>query len=423
MRFTESYSEHFKAKGPEHAKVYLSGLLGTQRRKNMGRIGEDIPGSDYDGLQQFVSDSPWDHREVMRHLAEDAARLLGGHRDSALYIDETSFAKKGEKSVGVQRQYCGRLGKVDNCQVGVFACLGRGERAVLVNYRLHLPESWTQDQDRCARAKVPVEQRKHKTKPQQALEMIREAVEQKLGHQWIGGDEAYGNNHELINGIEQLGQIHLMDVSHDTLVYENKPKGAGKPPGGAQKASQLASKHFEKESRRVTWRESTRGPLTAKIWARRIWQWNSAGKRLRECWLVVRQEADGDFKYSISNAPAETSLERLACMQGQRYFIERTFEDAKSEVGMAHYEVRGWTGWHHHMALCCMALLFCLKERIGYREQFPLLSVRDIVELLAFYLPRKNRHEAHVLASIRARHAARSKDIDRRKKIAKKLPK
>ena len=122
----------------------------------------------------------------------------------------------------------------------------------------------------------------------------------------------------------------------------------------------------------------------------------------------MRREADGSHKDSLSNAPADTAWPRLGFMQAQRFFMERAFQDAKSELGMAHYEVRGWRGWHHHLALCCLALLFTLQERIGCAEAVPLLSVRDLVELLDFYLPRKTRDPEQALVKLRARHAARA---------------
>lgn len=139
MELCANYQKHFIVHGRdvgEHARHYLTGLLGRNTRKSIGRIEEELPGSNYQGLQQFISDSPWDDRALMRQVRAEAEALLGRHRHTALYLDETSFAKKGTASVGVQRQYCGRLGKLENCQVGVFACLGRGERAALVDFRL-----------------------------------------------------------------------------------------------------------------------------------------------------------------------------------------------------------------------------------------------------------------------------------------------
>jgi SRSO17 transposase len=188
MKFCDDFSQHFVIKGRDvgaHARSYLSGLVGTERRKNIGRIGEDIAASNYQGMQQLISDSPWDDRALMDQVAQCAGDLLGEEEDCALYLDETSFVKKGQASVGVQRQYCGRLGKLENCQVGVFGCLGAGNRAVLIDYRLFLPAAWAQDAERCAKAKVPVAQRVHRTKPELALEMVQAARRRGLKFGWV----------------------------------------------------------------------------------------------------------------------------------------------------------------------------------------------------------------------------------------------
>jgi hypothetical protein len=158
-------------------------------------------------------------------------------------------------------------------------------------------------------------------------------------------------------------------------------------------------------------RQSTRGPLRARIWVKAVWQWEPTDAAARPRLLVVRQEQDGTFKYSLSNAAQDSAWEQLAYRQTQRFWIERAFQDAKSELGMADYEVRGWKGWHHHMALVCLALLFALKERLAQAEDIPLLSVRDLVELLEIYLPRRSRAPAAVLAAMTRRHQARQKAI------------
>jgi SRSO17 transposase len=188
----ENYGSHFVVYRKDvsgHARHYLAGLLGTQRRKNMGCIGEDVPESNYEGLQYFVSECAWEHGPLMAQVAAEAGRELGNRPDSALYIDETSFVKKGTASVGVQRQYCGRLGKIENCQLGVFASLGCGERVTPVDFRLFLPESWANDPARCDKAKVPPEERRHRTKCELALEMIKQAKGRGLVYRWVGGDE------------------------------------------------------------------------------------------------------------------------------------------------------------------------------------------------------------------------------------------
>lgn len=436
MELCNDYGRHFVVKGKDvsgHARSYLSGLVGTQRRKNIGRIGEDVEASNYQGMQQLISDSPWSDAAVMDQVAQEADGLLGGHRHSALYLDESSFVKKGAASVGVQRQYCGRLGKLENCQVGVFGCLGREERAALVDYRLFLPEAWVKDEERCVKARIPPEQRMHRTKAELALAIVRQSRQRGLRFAWIGGDEVYGANKALTDALEDLGENFLMDVSSTLQLFESDPSWPrpkmGRPGRGGrvsrpqvrvQTVKQWSEECFAAESRRLTVRETTRGVLRARLWVKALWQWDGSSAAARPRLLIVRQEEDGTFKYSLSNCAPETSWERLGYMQAQRFWIERAFQDAKSELGMAQYEVRGWRGWHHHMTLVCLALLFILKERIHAADSLPLLSARDIVELLAFYLPRRNRREDEVLRCLHLRHALRQRDIKSRQKRARK---
>jgi SRSO17 transposase len=437
MELCDDYGRHFVVKGKDvsdHARSYLSGLVGTQRRKNIGRIGEDVEASNYQGMQQLISDSPWSDQTVMEQVAREVDGLLGGHRHSALYLDETSFVKKGEASVGVQRQYCGRLGKLENCQVGVFGCLGRAQRGALVGYRLFLPEAWAKDAERCAKAKVPLAHRGHRTKAELALEIVRESRQRGLRFAWVGGDEIYGANKALTDALEDLGETFLMDVCSTLQLYATDPglhrpkmgrpaKGAPAAPKSAARVrtvAQWTQQYFAAESRGVTVRETTRGVLRARLWVKALWQWDGSSAAARPRLLIVRQEEDGTFKYSLSNCSKEMTWERLGYMQAQRFWIERAFQDAKSELGMAQYEVRGWRGWHHHMTLVCLAMLFILKERILQAEEIPLLTARDIVELLTYYLPRRNRHEDEVLRCLHARHESRQRDIQRRKKTTQR---
>jgi SRSO17 transposase len=436
MEYCEDYGRHFVVHGKDvsgHARSYLSGLLGTQRRKNIGRIGEDVEGSNYQAMQQLISDSPWKEDALMDQVAKEANGLLGGHRNSALYLDETSFVKKGDASVGVQRQYCGRLGKLENCQVGVFGCLGREERSTLIDYRLFLPQEWVDDPERCQKAKIPEEFQVHRTKAELALEIVERARERGLSFQWIGGDEVYGNNKALTDALEDRGEVFLMDVAKNLCLYEEDPRPepkeeksghrgrpacgwqAGKAAAKHRTVSEMVKERFEKQSRWVTIRQSAKGTLRYRLWATKCWQWDGKSAAARPRLLVVRMEEDGSFKYSLTNAPESTGWEGLGYMQAQRFWIERAFQDAKSELGMAQYEVRSWRGWHHHIALVCLAMLFVLKERLMAAEDVPLLSARDIVELLAYYLPRRNRNEEEIFQSMHLRHTQRAKDIALRK--------
>ncbi|MDR2675527.1 MAG: IS701 family transposase, partial [Opitutaceae bacterium] len=313
MNFCSDFSGHFALHERDaQARRYLSGLLGTQQRKNMERMDAEQEEGDYQSMQQFIADSPWDHTALMAQIGREADGMLGEQRNSALYIDETGFVKKGGASVGVQRQYCGRPGKLENCQVGVFACLGSGERAALTGVRLFLPEAWAGDPQRCQKAKIPPEQREHRTKAQLALELVAEARANGLRFGWIGGDEVYGGNRELTDALDRAGETYLMDVAANYQVCERDPRASaeqaapGQPrpgrPGNKtrlrhesaqQSVEQLGKKYFEQESRMVVQRESVRGTLRRRVWAKKVWLPAAEGSEARGCMLVVRREEDG----------------------------------------------------------------------------------------------------------------------------------
>jgi SRSO17 transposase len=421
------YSAHFLIRGKDvspHASDYLSGLLGTYRRKNLECIHGDIPESNYQAMQQFVSDSPWSQDKLMTQVAGEVNGILGGNRHSALLIDESSFVKKGDHSVGVQRQYCGRLGKKENCQLGVFACLGLGEKASVVDFRLFLPESWAQSPERCEKAKIPEEQRQHRSKLELALDMVRAAQARGLQFAWVSADSAYGCSNEFCAEVEKLGLYYMMDASLKACVWEADPRpslpeaqgGRGRPPtvrkAGSEQAKRwnltdLLKERFAQCAREVVIRRTSQGELRAKVWVCEVWLWEDRSAPPLARRFVAREMEGGEIKVSWTNAPQDMSDEELAYMQGQRHWIERAFEDAKSQLGMADYEVRKWRGWHHHMAMIALAMLFLLKERVGHEESAPLLSARDIVELLAFYLPRRRRKEEEVISDLVRRHQQR----------------
>jgi SRSO17 transposase len=277
---------------------------------------------------------------------------------------------------------------------------------------------------------VPAHERKHRTKTELALEMVHGARARGSRHAWIGGDEVYGNNQAFAEALDELGECFLMDVACNLRVWDADPSPQapieatapkrGRPhtlckQGNAKarehQVSELVDAQFGKHSRVVTIRQTTKGKLQAPLWVKQVWLWDGKRARARRRLLVVRQEADGTFKYSLSNAAATTSWERLAYMQAQRFWIEQSFKEAKSELGMGHYEVRGWPGWHHHMAMVSLAQLFTVKERIAVADEVPLLSARDIVELLDYYLPRRERTEAEVFRQMADRHRRRAQAI------------
>lgn len=227
-------------------------------RKNMQRMEEIVPDSNEQSLQHFLSNSPWDHRGVMDQMALDVDKELGGHEDAMLMIDESSLPKKGEESVGVARQWCGQLGKVDNCQVAVFAALGRGERASLVDARLYLPKVWTKDEARCEKAGVPEDARMYRTKHELALDIVEHALELGIRFEWVGVDAFYGENGSLLRALDDAGLRFVADVHRDQRIFLIDP--IKNPDARSIRADEWAEQQPAQRWRRTQARESTREP-------------------------------------------------------------------------------------------------------------------------------------------------------------------
>lgn len=392
-------------------------------KRNMERIVEVVPDSDWQALQNFISYSPWDALALRGQVARDVNVVMGDDADSCLIIDESAVTKKGDQSVGVARQWNGRLGKVDNCQVGVFAALNCRQQVSLIDTRLYLPESWTDDAQRCQQAGVPDDRLDHRKKTDLALDMIASAKANRLSYHWVGADAFYGNDPQFLRQIDQRGEVFMIDVHCDQAIYLADPQphvpqrqsGRGRTPTLLTTAlanttvSQWAASQPETAWQSVALRDSTTGPITVKMLHHRVWLWDGEETKAY-CWhLVVRQEPNSKnkIKYSLSNAASDTPISRLAFMQGQRYFVERAIEDAKSTAGLADYQVRGWTGWHHHMAMVMLAMLFMLTTKNDYHENYQLLSCNDIRELLYHFLPKRAITKREVMRQMVIRHKKR----------------
>jgi len=411
----------------EVAGQYLQGLIQAPK-KNMERMAEKVVDTNDQRLQHFVSNSPWEERAVIDQIAQDGNSHLGCKPNSALYIDETGFEKKGKESVGVQRQWVGRLGKVENSQCGVFAALGCEEHVQPIDFRLYLPKSWTEDTKRCVKAGVPKEQRVFKRKHDLALEMVAYARGQGMDFNWVGIDGLYGSDPEFLRSLEQMQEIFVADVHKDQEIYLEDPapivparKGKrGRKPQRlkAQSASIRVDKWADSQPidqwKSVPLRESTKGELVVEILHGYVWLWDGKEREARKWHLIVRREPNAQTKrkFTLCNAPQDTSIERLAYMQGQRYWIERAFQDAKDQCGMADYQVRGWRGWHHHMTMVMLAMLFILEERLLNKATTPLLSAADVVKLLDHFLPKRDITEEEILRQMHIRHKKRQSSID-----------
>jgi len=427
--FSKRFERHF-LRGTRsvvlQAQMYLQGLMQASR-KNIERMEEVVPGCSYQSLHHFVSDSEWEARAVLNQVAAEADRLLGGSENSCLLIDESSFQKKGKSSVGVERQWSGRLGKVDNSQVAVFASLAQGSYSTLIDTRLYLPNRWIQNPERCLAAGVPESEVVFKSKADLALEIVVQARQNGVRFSWVGIDGGYGKEPAFLRRLADQGEVFVADVHKDQQIYLEDPdpcvpekKGRrGKKPTlpQAQSASQRVDAWAAAQPpelwQKIVVRPGTKGQVRVEALRARVWLWDGSEPKARLWHLVVIREVSSPetIKYVLSNAPAETSLERLVQMQRQRFWIERCFEDAKSESGLADYQVRGWRAWHHHMALVMMAMLFMLEEKLCHQQSHPLLSCSDIEALLAHFLPRRDVTVEEVIRQMDARHKARQEAI------------
>jgi SRSO17 transposase len=433
----ERYRKFFMTRTRDNAGVarrYLQGL--TQAPTcTFEAMAAVVEGGCAQQFQHFISNSPWPHEPVVAQIAQDADDLLGDQPDSCLMVDETSFIKQGDRSVGVARQWSGRLGKVDNCQVAVFCVLSNGQRHAPVDMRLYLPKTWTEDAARCERAGVPATARCLISKSQHALAMVRAARARGLRFAWVGVDAGYGKEPAFLRALDDAGEVFVADVHRTQMVWTEEPglhvpapTGRGRPSKKPQAAAtSLMVESLVKSLRQEDWtrcvlRDSTRGPLRVDMASRRVFVWDGEESAAR-CWrLVVRREVGSPktIKYSLSNAPAETPLLRLAQMQGHRYWVERTFEDAKGQCGLADYQALGWLAWHHHVTMVMLAMLFIAQQRAAHNPAVDLLSPRDIVEMLKETLPRKPEGKEALVRRINERHQRRRDAIQSRFRTAQK---
>jgi SRSO17 transposase len=416
------YRRHFESRTrstAQAAKHYLCGLY-QSGRANLERMADCVADSDYQRMHHMLSVSAFDRLGVYRQLIQDANAHMG-YGGTALVIDESGFAKKGEHSAGVARQWNGRLGKTDNCQVGVFAALTKGEVATLIDAQLYLPQDWIDDPKRCEAAHIPEEARVFRTKGEIALEMIRQARYHGLHYDWISFDGGYGHLPWLLRALDDERETFLAEVHSDQVVYLADPapsrpprKGRGRQPmrcvseqtpaGVADWAAAQPASAW----RKMELRNGEKGKVMAEFLHVPVFVWDGVSPDRRGWHLLVRRELDGkQLKFCLSNARPDVSLRHLVDMQASRHFVERAFEDAKSACGMADYQVRGWQGWHQHMSLVMIAMMFLTKERLACRDTHRLLSCKDIVAILRHKLPSKVQCDDDLVLTITDRHRRR----------------
>ncbi len=366
----------------ENSDDYLQGLLvQTEERRNAENMAEVLPISAR-ALQRFLTDARWDDAAVTAHLQAYLAPKLT-HPRAVWAVDSSGFPKQGKQSVGVARQYCGALGKVANCQIGVFlAHVGPRGRA-LVDKRLYLPPEWTNDPARCEAAGIPKEQQVYHSEAQLALAMLLQAQARgHLGAEWVTGDDTFGKSPEFRDGVAAAGFHYVLEIPPETPVwplgptYETPPY-AGRGPRPAprpvvaerQEVRARAQQLPQEAWQTITVAEGTQGPRTYRFAAEPVRQTRD-GAPGGVLWLVYRENLDGsEPRYFLSNAPAATPLETLAWVAAARWPIETEFETDKSDIGLDEYEVRSWAGWHHHITMCLLASAFLLTLQQEWGEK------------------------------------------------------
>ena len=347
-RVHECIGGRFRRPEPRRRALdYLRGLLSPVERKNGWQLAEQAGDATPYGVQRLLSTYRWDADLVRDDLAGYAVEHLGD-ADAVLVVDETGFLKKGNKSAGVQRQYSGTAGRIENCQIGVFLAYASAKGRTLLDRELYLPQVWTEDRERRREAGVP-EDVGFRTKPRLAQRMLERALESGVPFGWVAGDEVYGNDRNLRLWLEREGIAHVLAIKSNEKLRAWTDKGPLQV-----RADRLASQVEEVGWIRCSAGDGAKGP--------RVYDWALVEIRtLREpgkgYWLLARRSVakPEELAYYVCFGPAGTTLEELVRVAGTRWAIEECFEEAKGQVGLDQYEVRRWDGWYRHITLAMLA--------------------------------------------------------------------
>jgi SRSO17 transposase len=457
-RWHDRFAPLFGRKEPQaHSLVYLKGLMSDQKRKSVepialhfarGRDGAAATQNEVVGLQGFLTRSPWEAADVFQEIqAVFAEELMPTAAEWSLgtvgVIDESGFEKAGTDSVGVGRQWCGRLGKTENCQVGVFLTGVTPGGVAALDAQLFLTEERAADRKHRKKTGVPKEV-KFQTKPQIAAELIRRTrAAEKVQFNWIVADSLYGESGEFLDALEAMPQRYLVEVKKNTLVWTVDPATLpGKAPG-PKKRKRLGSYRYHEvrsveevvaDLSPIAWqplklREGTNGPLVCEFAVVRVWamRHNRPGPPI---WLVIRRSLDGEeVWYYVSNADEDTPWQTLAMVTGTRFRVEEYFQDGKTHLGMADYEARAWSSWHHHMALVALAHLFVTLTKRDLKADVPELTLDMAMRVLrsAFAKSTLSDQEAidlidyHLARNCVAHDSHRKTWLQKHKQLAKKV--
>jgi SRSO17 transposase len=370
-------------------KSYCKGLLLPGERKSVepmaARLAPDNVRRMHQSLHHLVADAPWNDQEMLAEVRRQVLPSMQKHGPVVAWIvDDTGFPKQGKHSVGVARQYCGQIGKHDNCQAAVSLSVSTWSSSLPIAWRLYLPEVWTQDTERRQQAGIP-EEIEFETKPEIALQQIRQAMEQKVPAGVVLADAGYGNSTPFRHAITELGLQYVVGIESSTTVWQPGQQPLPAPPrkpgrGAAPKRLQRSADHQPLSAKQLAfslpasawkeigWRPGSRETLRSRFAAVRVRPAHRDYKRTEpypEEWLLIEwpKKESEPTKYWLSTLPAKTSMKSLVKMAKHRWIIERDYEELKQELGLGHYEGRGWRGFHHHAVLCIAAYGFLVSER------------------------------------------------------------
>jgi SRSO17 transposase len=404
-QFHQRFAPLFGKDGAQdNAYVYVKGLMTCPERKSIEPIALLVGDGRVSALQKFINSAPWDHDEIQTEIqsvfaADAVPTAAAGAVGVVGVVDESGFTKKGDHSAGVDRQHNGRLGKEDNCQVGVFLVGVAPGGVALLDHQLYLPESWCEDnkagQERRAKAHIP-ETISFQTKPQIAAGLVRRViVSDSVPLDWITADELYGRNGDFLDELEALERRYVVEVPVTTTVWTEDPatcvpayRGRGRVPSLPSRESVHSVVDVIADQEPGRWRrlcvgQGAKGPLVFDFVAVRVWAVRH-GQAGGPIWVLARRSLDEkpELKSYISDGDEQTPLEVLARVACTRHRVEDFFEDAKTYLGMAQYETRSWVGWHHHMSLVAMAHLFITLARLDLQKKAPELTLDRVVRLL-----------------------------------------
>ena len=384
--------------------TYLNGLLGNSTRKNVEQMALEQK-EKVRSLQYFVGQSQWETEPVIA-LHQGLIGESLGEEDGVVLIDESSAVKQGTASVGVAAQYCGSVGKIANGQVGVYLGYASRKGYSLIEGQLFMPEKWLEEEHAEQRQACGVpEDLDFKTKPEIGLELLKSAIQRgDLPFFWVAADALYGDSPAFRDGVAATGKSYFTAIKDNSLIWCTPPKvrvpqwsSHGRHPTRLRLSDkrkqpipvkQLVQKIQKQDWVRAVIKEGSKGPIICDFAFLRVTE-ARGGLPAAELWLIIRRNLDdpAEIKYFFSNALVNTPLEEFVRISGMRWPIETIFEESKGEVGMDHYEMRSWIGWHHHMLLVSLAHHFLVRLRIQFQEQAPALTLYQVRILLCSVLP------------------------------------